>query len=95
MIEKDDWRIRCQANYLTGIKLKYGPYRLKSREWDHDHCEFCWAKFIDRNDWQTGGYEIPKDYLTEGYHSEDQHWWICPRCFEDFREMFGWIVEHP
>jgi hypothetical protein len=26
MIEEDDWRIRTQANYLTGIKLTHGPY---------------------------------------------------------------------
>jgi hypothetical protein len=55
--------------------------------WDHDHCAFCWAKFMPAE-------AKPKDpqTLTDGYVSEAGEW-ICDRCFADFRDEFEWIVE--
>jgi len=32
------------------------------------------------------------DMLQEGYCTLDEYHWICPECFRDFREMFGWQV---
>ena len=31
--------------------------------------------------------------LQEGYTTEDGYHWICPTCFNDFREHFGWQIE--
>ena len=28
-----------------------------------------------------------------GYTTEDHYRWICDRCFQDFRELFGWTVK--
>ena len=81
MIEKDDWRLQGQEKYLTGKKLMKAPYFRWSKTWDHDHCDFCWATFSE--------YE---DDLHEGYVTEDRHIWICPECFDDFKEMFQWVL---
>ena len=78
-----DWRIRNQATYLFGVELNFIPYRAPSATWDHDHCEFCWAKFAE---WDGEG------ILKEGYNTQDARDWICPRCFADFKELFNWSV---
>ncbi len=66
----------------TLIRKTY-PNIWRKPEWDHDHCDFCAAKFmaIDR-----------LDVLREGYCTEDEERWICDRCFEDFRRQFEWTV---
>jgi hypothetical protein len=54
----------------------YAPFRAG---WDHDHCEFCSAKF-----------SMMDADLHEGYVTEDGYRWICEPCFLDFAESFGW-----
>ena len=80
-----DWRLQGQERYLTGAKLAFGPYQRtrKSPAWDHDHCEFCGAKFM---------VEEGLDVLHEGYHTVDECRWICATCFGDFRGQFAWEV---
>ena len=83
MPELDDWRRQGQERYLKGVKLawkRYAPYR---EGWDHNHCEFCGAKFMG-----SGGPDIVK----EGYATEDEYRWICKQCFEDFKDEFKWIL---
>ena len=80
MIEKNDWRLQGQESYLAGVKLVKIPFFRWSETWDHEHCDFCGAKFSD--------YEGD---LHEGYVTADnKRTWICSECFEDFREMFQW-----
>ena len=75
--------------------------RVPSRPWDHDHCAFCWAKFMaadyapEQREWREAHPEI----LTAGYtpvkEEAGRRIWICPTCFEDFREQFGWtVIDH-
>jgi len=73
----DDWRRQGQERYLNDAVLTQGVYSPLAGN-DHDHCEFCAGKF-------GGGGE-----LTWGYTTADRYWWIRPRCFEDFRNEFGW-----
>ena len=78
MIEKDDWRLTNQMNYLFQkqlIHVHYEPYRPG---WEHDHCAFC-SETIDSS--------TPMAYCTT-----DQYHWICESCFNDFKEMFHWEV---
>jgi len=78
----DDWRRQGQEKYLKGVKLMfrdYHPYRIG---WDHDHCEFCGAKF-----------SLNEGDLKKGYSTEDGYHWICSRCFNDFKNEFCWQVE--
>ena len=87
MTEHSDWRLQGQEKYLRGQKLARRAYRPypDDLDWDHDHCEFCWAKFM---------VEDYPDVLHEGYCTLDEYRWICPTCFADFRERFGWeLVE--
>lgn len=47
-----------------------------------NHCNFCWATFSEYD-----------DDLHEGYCTPDETYWICPECFNDFKEMFHWTLE--
>jgi hypothetical protein len=83
--DRDDWRLTGQEKYLTGAVLIWRKYRQyeKNPIWDHDHCEFCHAKFSLR--------EGPED-LDEGYSTGDEHRWICESCFAGFEDRFKWTV---
>jgi hypothetical protein len=82
MVNRDDWRLRNQRNWLQRARLRQARYRLFREGWDHDHCEFCGDKFcLDAT-----------DCLHEGYCTLDWYHWICVPCFEDFREMFEFEV---
>jgi hypothetical protein len=82
MIADDDWRLFGQENYLQGVTLYRRVWTQTRPHWDHDHCEFCFAKFM-----AEGG-----DY-AEGYTTADEYHWICVPCFADFRARFGWQVD--
>ena len=47
MSSDDDWRLRGQEDYLQGATLIRTRYTAWSEDWEHDHCEFCWTKFMD------------------------------------------------
>jgi hypothetical protein len=86
MVDPRDWRLQGQERYLKGVALalrKYERYAANA-DWDHDHCEFCGAKFM---------VEDVADVLHEGYCTADQYRWICVGCFNDFRAHFEWKVE--
>ena len=77
----EDWRLQGQEKYLKGVilaKKQYQPYR---QDWDHDHCEFCGAKF-------SLGDSVS---LQIGYATIDNYYWVCESCFKDFKNLFGWI----
>lgn len=82
--QKDDWRRQGQERYLAGQVLTAKEYRPYRADWDHDHCEFCGAKF------SLNGRDLTFGYCTlDGYH------WICPDCFEEFKEEFRWTLAEP
>ena len=81
MIETNDWRLQGQDKYLVGVQLAWKQYSRYSENRDHDHCEFCWAKFME---------EEGPDILHEGYATENNYRWVCKKCYDDFKEMFKW-----
>jgi hypothetical protein len=83
--DDSDWRLRNQEDYLMGASLVRRPFRryAKNPDWDHDHCSFCWAKFM---------VEDHPGVLHEGYSTLDDYHWICEQCFRDFQERFQWQV---
>jgi hypothetical protein len=98
----DDWRLdRGQETYLSGATVVWKPYRAQNEEREHDHCEFCWAKFMDptfSEEHRTFIEEHP-EVRTAGYTTlgtrperEESDYWICEDCFNDFREQFDWRV---
>ena len=79
----NDWRLlREQEKYLYGVTLVHHSYETNSQVNDHDHCEFCMQKF-GRN----------TEDLKYGYSTEDNSIWICPQCYNDFKEQFAWVVK--
>ena len=85
MIENNDWRLQGQEKYLKGHKMMRLPYFRWSETWDHEHCEFCGATFSDYEG------DIHEGYVT----AENKRHWVCPECFEDFKEMFQWKLIEP
>jgi hypothetical protein len=82
MVPKDDWRRTDQEEYLTGIPLKFMARYPKGPLYDHDHCEFCFQEI-----------SMYEGATHCGYCTLDEYRWICPACYEDFREEFGWTLE--
>jgi hypothetical protein len=80
----NDWRLQGQEKYLTGVTLTRKSYLPTGEGNDHDHCEFCSAKFSQDS-------AIP-DALREGYTTSDTYRWVCDQCFINFRERFNWVV---
>jgi hypothetical protein len=83
MVKKDDWRLNRPRKYLQGIELRWEKFVPYTEDLDSDHCEFCWAKFMNIAN---------PDFLSEGYTTSDHYYWICKNCFADFHEMFQWRV---
>lgn len=82
MTSEKDWRLTSQEKYLMGVSLVHRRYEPAAGN-DHDHCVFCWAKFMVK---------YSPEVLHEGYATSNRSHWICDRCFRDFRERFHWQV---
>ena len=85
MIENNDWRLQGQEKYLTGVKLIRTPFAPLSKTWDHEHCDFCFATFSDYDG------DLHEGYCTEPSNTATSKW-ICPECYADFKEYFGWVL---
>lgn len=92
----NDWRIRGQEDYLIGVHLIHKKFKSNlpkvpmsnddlRKYSDHDHCDFCWHKFMEEC-------ENVKDCSSEGYCTLDEKIWICDDCFNDFKEHFKWSL---
>ena len=46
----------------------------------HEHCEFCSKKITSKTS-------------TKCYCTEDYYYWICNKCFNDFKKEFEWTVK--
>lgn len=75
----NDWRLHGQEKGDVGLTWYHRKWRTYSESWDHDHCEYCMACFSS----------APED-IHEGYASEDNYHWICPTCYNDFKELLDW-----
>ena len=82
----EDWRLQGQEKYLKEKILQKKTYEKPRPDWDHDHCEFCWQKIAEKND-------NIKDSIHEGYYDESINKWVCPGCFEDFKNSFNWTTK--
>jgi|SRR5580704_3556047 hypothetical protein len=99
----DDWRLQGQEEHLQGATLARRAYRAWKETWEHDHCEFCWTKFMDpafSEDYAEFIAENP-EVLTVGFAVQgrspgggtlDDYWWVCPSCVADFAERFNWVL---
>ena len=76
-----DWRTD-NAKWTRGAVLRFQKYTAPRQDWDHDHCQGCWTKFMESGSPET---------LTEGYVTDGNRW-ICVECFRDLHEEMGWKV---
>ena len=79
MIEKNDWRLRGQEEYLQNKTFQYKQFMNFTNKCSHAHCEFCWHKFMENP-------EGIADCSRQGYCSMDGSYWICEECFKDFQD---------
>ncbi len=80
----DDWRLQGQEAHLLRAELERTDFVPPSPQSDHDHCEFCWAKFMDS--------DAPNVHRT-GYKTVSDSYWVCDECFADFQARFHWTVK--
>ena len=79
----EDWRLNGQERFLFKVKLTKVKLHFPEPDIvDHEHCDFCWGKFSDKD-----------DDLHVGYVTDDHEHIVCEECFNDFKERFEWIVE--
>ena len=78
MSKIDDWRLQGQERHLKQTVFFFKAYEQPNDAWDHDHCEFCGAKFSTT---------VP-DSLRKEYVSLDNRW-LCATCFNDFKEQLN------
>jgi hypothetical protein len=91
MTDESDWRLPFgdEDQYYSGLSLCRRRFRGKYPG-DHEHCEFCWAKFLDEGD--SPHPEDTHVIVHEGCANEGNDIWICDSCFSDFHERFSWKV---
>lgn len=85
LVSDDDWRLTNQGTYLSRARLRCSTWHRPREDWDHNHCEFCWAEFSDYP-------SMP--HLRIGLVTTDGRHWICPPCYRDFAARFVWVVEN-
>lgn len=82
-IEENDWRLDFgkEPAFYRQFQWSLKVWSRTRPHWDHDHCEFCMAKISD-----LGG----PDIQPEGWTDEEETYWVCKSCFDDFMEMYQW-----
>ena len=93
VLDTTDWRLCGQEKWLSNEKLIKEDvaifYKARKEEWDgknpfdlwdHDHCDFCYEKFMIET-----AIEQPFAYRSQDYNA-----WICETCYNDFKEKFNW-----
>lgn len=95
-VAPDDWR-RSSPGAAERTRFRWARYVAPKPEWDHDHCLFCWAKFVPRS--EQGKDRLARDQHTiyfEGYATIEPSGsgfeWVCRPCFEDFADELGFVV---
>ena len=92
--DPDHWGQTGQEDvFPPGSQLELRPYESLRDSWDHDHCIFCWAKFLDPGSSEASRIAIESDpeILTSGYTAGPAGGeWVCPSCFEEFADRFSW-----
>lgn len=69
-----------QGEGMKNIKFEYKDFLNLG---EHEHCKFCWHKFMKNPNGQ-------KDCSNQGYCSTDGKYWVCEECYDDFKLLFNW-----
>ena len=87
MLQKNDWRIMSQDSYIHGRSFKKNVYHAYRPGWDHDHCIYCTEKFAEE--------KLSSGSIQEGYSTIDEGLWVCPQCYEDFKNYYDMFLMDP
>ncbi len=85
LVDDDDWRLSSPGADLAGHTFRWAEWVRRRDDWDHDHCEFCWAKMTDLSKPDTDDHE----YFSGGWvtaAASDGGRWVCPTCFRELSE---------
>ena len=93
------------GEFLRGLTFERKVWKQVSLEWTHDHCKICDAQIREHplnGDYSEGyvAYTAAEPSLPMSYEgwkfipapldqNRSAHW-ICPDCFNQFRERFDW-----
>ena len=86
MSDEKDWRLDIaeEPEFYAKYTWQFKRWTKTRGHWDHDHCEFC-------------GIEISgifgEDILNEGWANEDEYYWICDKCFNEFKDIYRWKIK--
>lgn len=67
-------------SFLVGKRLFSREFK-QSKTSDHEHCNMCGAKFSENS-----------NDLHYGFSTEDQIGWVCPECFEYYKNEYKWTI---
>ena len=83
MNEERDWRLDIaeDPDFYAKFTWQFKTWKQTRDNWDHDHCEFCGTEIS-----AAAGEEI----LNDGWTNEDEYYWICEKCFNDFKDLYEW-----
>lgn len=95
-VDPGDWRLTQGADrFLRNAAVRWQTFKKRRPDWDHEHCAFCWATFVDPED--VARYTARRDQavLTEGFATTAEHprgeayCWVCNDCFAELAELVG------
>jgi len=83
MAEERDWRLDIaeEPSFFAKFTWKNTKWTQTRDNWNHDHCEFCGAEISDLSG---------KDIFNNGWTTEDEYYWVCDKCFNDFKDLYQW-----
>lgn len=96
-----DWRLDLGPENLFDTTLVKKRYRAWSEDWEHEHCVYCTAKFMDPlfSDLVAQQIKETPEILTVGFvvqHAspggKPDSQWVCETCAQDFCELFRWSL---
>ncbi|MBO7485312.1 MAG: hypothetical protein J6T84_04560 [Spirochaetaceae bacterium] len=70
-----DSRLNGQERYLINAHLIQSNCQEESSK--QKHCEFCMKEIVFKSEYE------------KWYATKDRKYWICEKCFEDFKDMFN------
>ncbi|MBQ2715081.1 MAG: hypothetical protein IJF76_05585 [Clostridia bacterium] len=79
-----DWRLVGYGGRLNGHTFHYKDF-VSSETNDHDHCTFCNTTITDLD---IKDEEILRSGYCTIYEKTGQEWWVCEKCFEEFKDRF-------
>lgn len=70
---------------LINEKFRFKNYTEVYENTEHDHCMINGEEISSYEGCLRWGY-------TSTSEKHEDYWWICPACFEQYKDVMGWEV---